>query len=789
MNAVTFFLSDLYALTLLLTTAVYAVIALLALLQHATRGITTDWLGLLAVAAASWAFVQLSARLGWFSTASADLAGRLSYYAALTFAGLLVHFCRAFLRQGDPGWSWLGLLGAWLILAALLEVNPGRWPEAIPVTPGLLLIRAGLVDVVLIGGWAFMIGGAAVITLRALRQAHQPLHRNRIAYWAPILALTVLGHGLVFLGRQSALLVSEIGQLVVVVAVLLATSVTLKHSLPDMRQMARRVLTYTLTLALIVTAEALGYFALQAWLASQWPQFLAGAQVTLAVFIAVGFVPTLRLVERGVNRLLLRRDYDSSRVVRDYSIGISNILDVHELAKVSLAIIRDALSAQHGRLFLVDRKVQVDAPGFFFELRAVGDPTQSEIGVLNEISPVAQYLFREYRPLTQYDIDLLPRFQSLAEAERQWLAGLRADVYVPVYSQGNWIGLFALGPKLTRDRYFDDDLQLLSTLADQTTVALVNARLVDNLIRMNQQLREAFEARDEANRRLADLDRAKSDFIAVLSHELRTPLSILTGYSQLLATDPEFAGNPANEPLIEGMTKGGARLQEIVDLMIDMAAIDNQALSLYHEPAPVAPVIRAVAEKYQAALLERNLRLTLDPGLDSLPSVEADTGMLGKVFYHLLGNAIKYTPDGGQIAVSGRALDFGHPSMPDGGIEVVISDSGIGIAPDKLELIFSKFYRTGEVSLHSSGRTKFKGGGPGLGLAIARGIIEAHGGRLWAESRGYDEERFPGSHFHMVLPRRSKTGSLLNSAGKFAMFRGPLNDSPVSVARQSPGGT
>jgi signal transduction histidine kinase len=782
MNAVTFFLSDLHALTLLITTAVYAVIALIALWQHAQRGITTDWLGLLAVAAASWGLVQLSARLGWYAPASLDVSERLALYAALTFAGLLVHFCRAFLRQGDPGWSWLGLLGAWLVLAALLEINFPRWPEEIPVTPGLLLIRAGLVDVVLIGGWAFMVGGAAVITFRALRQTQQPLHRNRIAYWAPILALTVLGHGLVFVGLHS------LGNLVVMAAMLLATAVTLQHSLLDMRQTARLVLAYALALMLLVVIEALGYFALEASLMPWWPQFVPVTQVALAVLIAVCFAPLLRLVERGVNRLLLRRDYDPSRVVRDYSVGISNILDVNELAKVSLAIIRDSLGAQHGQLFLVDRKIRMEAPGFFFELRSVGDPTRSETGVLDDISPVAQYLYREYRPLTQYDIDLLPRFQSLSAEEREWLAKLQADVYVPVYSQGNWIGLFALGPKLTRDRYFDHDLQLLSTLADQTTVALVNARLVDNLVRMNEQLRAAYEQRDQYSRQLADLDRAKSDFIAVLSHELRTPLSILTGYSQLLATDPEFAGNPANRPLIEGMTKGGQRLQEIVDLMIDMAAIDNEALSLYHEPAPVAPVIRAVAEKYQAALLERNLRLTLDPSLDSLPSVEADTNMLGKVFYHLLGNAIKYTPDGGQIAVSGRTLDFGHATMPDGGIEVVISDSGIGIPPDKLELIFSKFYRTGEASLHSSGKTKFKGGGPGLGLAIARGIIEAHGGRLWAESRGYDEERFPGSHFHVVLPRRSKTGSRLNGAGKLASFTGPLNVSPVDASRQSPGG-
>lgn len=83
---------------------------------------------------------------------------------------------------------------------------------------------------------------------------------------------------------------------------------------------------------------------------------------------------------------------------------------------------------------------------------------------------------------------------------------------------------------------------------------------------------------------------------------------------------------------------------------------------------------------------------------------------------------------------------------------MVVSDTGIGIDPRYQDLIFTKFYQTGEVALHSSGKTKFKGGGPGLGLAIARGIVQAHGGQIWVESPGYDEVKCPGSHFHVALP-------------------------------------
>ena len=141
--------------------------------------------------------------------------------------------------------------------------------------------------------------------------------------------------------------------------------------------------------------------------------------------------------------------------------------------------------------------------------------------------------------------------------------------------------------------------------------------------------------------------------------------------------------------------------------------------------------------------------------MDQLPHIEADAGALYKVFYHLIGNAIKYTPDGGKVSISGRVLTLdGHP--PDSWVEIVISDTGIGIDLELQELIFIKFYQAGEIALHSSGETKFKGGGAGLGLPIARGIIQAHQGRLWVVSPGHDEATCPGSHFHVVLPVRQE---------------------------------
>jgi signal transduction histidine kinase len=215
--------------------------------------------------------------------------------------------------------------------------------------------------------------------------------------------------------------------------------------------------------------------------------------------------------------------------------------------------------------------------------------------------------------------------------------------------------------------------------------------------------------------------------------------------------DPAFRDNAYYAKVIAGIYDGTSRLHEIVDSMLDVAKIDTRALELQSEPIFLQQVLDAISKSLSKAINERQLVLDIDD-LSGFPAVHGDPEALNKVFMHLLMNAIKYTPDGGKISISGDIVEKGDERYPPGGVEIVVSDTGIGIDPRFKDLIFTKFYQTGELALHSSGKTKFKGGGPGLGLAIVRGIIQAHGGRVWADSPGYDEEKNPGSHFHVVLP-------------------------------------
>ncbi|MCP4424816.1 MAG: hypothetical protein GY803_10015 [Chloroflexi bacterium] len=289
---------------------------------------------------------------------------------------------------------------------------------------------------------------------------------------------------------------------------------------------------------------------------------------------------------------------------------------------------------------------------------------------------------------------------------------------------------------------------LTRTYRQSEILRIENAKLYQQTRHFNRQLEERVQERTqklrEANARLERLDKTKTDFITIASHELRTPLTILNVHNQILLQDEEIQQNSDRLKRVQQINAGAARMEEVVETMLDVAKIDSQSLNLHLTPLNLSPLILMVSQQFRTALAERNLSLHIE-SLKELPEVEADSESLQKVFHHLIMNAIKYTPDGGKITISGRKRS---PQE----VEIVVADNGIGIAPDAQPLIFEKFYQTGEVMLHSSGKTTFKGGGSGLGLAIAKGIVAAHNGRIWVESPDHDEETCPGSAFHVALP-------------------------------------
>lgn len=436
--------------------------------------------------------------------------------------------------------------------------------------------------------------------------------------------------------------------------------------------------------------------------------------------------------------------------------AISGTLDLNEV--VTLIMGNLSRIVPHDRTALL-----LDEAGELSIVSARGFPAAAPLDhikiFINE-SEIFQHLSRTQEPIAISDVSERGDWQHV-----EGVAPARAWLGVPLIRLDRVIGMLSL-TRETLDTFNQEEITLASTFAGHVAIAIENARLYEQITRVSQHLEEAVAERTEALEQskndlqtafaqLEHLDQTKSDFIKICAHELRTPLTVLQGYSQMLLNDGTIKQSDYLLDLISTIHSGSKRLHEIVNSMLDMTKIDNRALKLYPEPVSVASLVQMVAQKLGKSLAERDIRLTVEP-MTGLPAVEADPDALHKVFYHLLTNAIKYTPNGGQINIRGRRIQSNGSDEATDGIEIIISDSGIGIDPKFHDLIFTKFYQTGQLALHSTGQTKFKGAGPGLGLAIVKGIVEAHQGKIWVESEGYDEESYPGSTFYVFLPIRQE---------------------------------
>jgi signal transduction histidine kinase len=271
--------------------------------------------------------------------------------------------------------------------------------------------------------------------------------------------------------------------------------------------------------------------------------------------------------------------------------------------------------------------------------------------------------------------------------------------------------------------FSQSDLQLMTIAAAQVSIAIANARLFEELDQRARELAEAYEE-------LKESDRLKDELVQNLSHELRTPLTFVKGYVDLLmAGEMGLLNNEQNEALLIVSDKTN-EITWLMDDIITLQRIDAGNLQLL--PCSMTDLIKTSIAGHR--LVANKKGMVIEPALpegDIL--VPVDKGRVNQVLDNLIGNAIKFSPDGGTIGV--QLQEYQHEVL------VSISDQGIGLPPDRKERIFDRFYQ-----IDGSSRRRF--GGTGLGLAIVKRIIEAHNGRIWVES-----ELEQGSIFHFTLPK------------------------------------
>lgn len=297
----------------------------------------------------------------------------------------------------------------------------------------------------------------------------------------------------------------------------------------------------------------------------------------------------------------------------------------------------------------------------------------------------------------------------------------------------------------TINKYLDGHKEHLNETDKTEALQAFTSDLVARLEKKVQELEYANRNLAEAADQLRELDRLKGDFIKLVSHELRTPLTLVNGYKFLLtekAKEAEKSGDPTLTNIVNGLNHGISRLSNVVGEIINVSRVTGEYIDLIFGPVKLNHIIRDILKDFQSVLSDRNLTI-IEGDTTGLPLFQGDGEKLKIVFRNIIGNAIKFTPDNESIEIIYRVIDES--------IIITIIDKGIGIPLKEQQKIFEKFYTLNPIENHSTSKTNFLGGGLGLGLPVAKGIIEAHGGRIWVESSQGGPDSGSGSTFHVIL--------------------------------------
>lgn len=330
----------------------------------------------------------------------------------------------------------------------------------------------------------------------------------------------------------------------------------------------------------------------------------------------------------------------------------------------------------------------------------------------------AGWVFRKSQPLIIQDVKVDQRHFNVVD--RMTNHQTHSLVAVPLIVRGDTLGVLEVLNKKDDAHYTEEDLTILETLGALAAQSMQSVDL----------MRKVRASKVE----LAELERLKSDFIAITSHELRTPLGLILGHATFLR---ELAGSQFSDQL-DTIIRNATRLKDIVENLSDVDNFETGSARVRGDQVSMAKVAEEVVDSFRREAEQRGIELKTE--IDASPFyLHGDAVKISIAMSNLVKNAVQYTESGGHITAKVEE-DSGY-------IKVTVADDGIGIPPRELPRVFERFY---QVESHLTRRY----GGMGLGLAVAKSMIELHGGRIWAESSG------KGSTFTFLLP--------VNHGGQYA---------------------
>lgn len=391
----------------------------------------------------------------------------------------------------------------------------------------------------------------------------------------------------------------------------------------------------------------------------------------------------------------------------ELSVTLNSTLDLDELLQLITATATELLECEAASILLYDEK----SPRLFFAAATGSDPAQlAEIPVPIDNS-LAGTIFRTNKPLILNNAAQDPRHYAPVSEHIKFQTQTLLGVPMPIKDQVMGV-LEAVNKR--EGNFNEQDAAVLSVIAAHAAIAINNARL--------------FKARQQALEKVRVTNQIKTNFLSLASHELRTPLSIILGYATFLQQDTHGASSEhANHVLA-----AASQMHSLLDQMSNLTLLQSDEMQLKKVTLPVQDVLNFALDEIKYTAARRDLQLVLAFQEESIP-VNVDPEKTTLALVNLLNNAIRFSPEKSEITLG--AVSQGNQVL------VWVQDRGMGIPVDKLQKVFEEFYQIEPPNTrHYSGL--------GIGLTIAKGIIEAQGGKVWAESEGKGR----GSTFKVLLP-------------------------------------
>ena len=407
------------------------------------------------------------------------------------------------------------------------------------------------------------------------------------------------------------------------------------------------------------------------------------------------------------------------QALQEISVLLNSTLDTHEVLERALESAAGLLRAEASSIFLRDPETEELV---FYAI------TGEKKSVLEDFripkgQGIVGWVVENRQPLLVPDASKDPRFFSKVDKTIGFQT--RTLLCVPLITKDRVLGALEVVNCKDGGHFSEEDIPFLETLGNHVATALDNALLY----------RELSEAHDA----LKTLDEIKSHVINVVSHELRTPTSLIQSFHELLKNKTLGSLRPKQIEALEKMEMGVKWLNRIITNVTNVALLNRQQTQLHAQSFNLAAMIRqTVAE--MAPLFDQRHQKHSTVGTKNAVTIAGDPDQIRHVLHNLLLNAIRFTPDGGNIKATLEHFESE--------VRVAVSEDGIGIPKEDLNRIFDQFLHAQKAATHSSGTIEFKSSGLGLGLAIAKRIIEMHRGRIWVESKVGK-----GSIFYFTLPK------------------------------------